>query len=278
MNTSKTAKSSAVLLFLFFISAVAYSQVTVAPVAIHIGETNKNGYMLIRNNSTNADWEVSIEMKFGYPQSDTAGNTYIYFPETEKADDPSAVKWISFFPRKFILKPLEEQTVRIAAKPPKDLKDGEYWGRPIIYSHALNAVDTTNKEQIEVGLSVQFQTVIALNYRKGKSSTGINLTSFEGKYENDKIILSAGVKREGICAYIGSMNAKIFNDKNEAVKELKQEIAIYYTLERRIEFDVTGLSKGQYYAEIEFNTNREEPGGVIIKGNSITKKIPVTIN
>jgi hypothetical protein len=274
MNAPKTIA----LLYLFLISAIGYSQVTVAPVAIHMGEMNKNGYMLIRNNSTNADWEVSIEMKFGYPQSDTAGNTYIAFPDTVKEDDPSAVKWISFFPRKFILKPLEEQTVRIAAKPPKDLKNGEYWGRPIIFSHALNTIDTTNKEQIGVGLSVLFQTVIALNYRKGKSSTGINLTSFVSKYENDKIILYADVKREGTCAYIGNIDTRILNDKNEVVKELKQEIAVYYTLARRIEFDAADLPKGQYFAEIELNTNREEPGGDIVKGNSITKKIPVIIN
>ncbi len=266
------------LILLLFIFSGGYTQVTVAPVAIHINDANKNGYLLIRNNSNTAAWEVSLEMKFGYPQSDTSGSTYIYFPEAVADTAPSAIKWISFFPRKFILQPLEEQTVRIAAKPPKDLKNGEYWGRPVISSQAVNEIDTTNKEQIGVGLSVRFQTVIALNYRKGNLTTGINLSSFEGKYENDKFILKAGLKREGTCAYIGNMNTKIYNDKNDVVKEQKSEVAVYYTLERRIEIEAPGLAKGQYYAEIELNTDRQEPGGVIIKGNSFTKKIPVTIN
>jgi len=263
---------------LIFVSMSGYTQVTVAPVSIHISDANKNGYLLIRNNSTTSVWEVSIDMKFGYPQSDTAGNTFIFFPDTVTDNDPSAVKWVSFFPRKFLLQPQEEQTVRIVAKPPKELKDGEYWGRPVVSSKALAPFDTTNNPQIGVGISVQFQTVIALNYRKGKTSTEISLTSSDARYEDNKIILSIGLKREGTCAYIGNIIARVFNSNNELVKEQTQEVAVYYTLAKRMEIEIPDLPKGQYNVEIEINTNRDEPGGTIIKGNTITKKIPLSIN
>lgn len=263
---------------MLFVTTYGYAQVTVAPVSIHLSDANKNGYLLIRNNSTTSPWEVSIDMKFGYPQSDTAGNTFIFFPENVTDNDPSAVKWVSFFPRKFILQPQEEQTVRIVAKPPKELKDGEFWGRPVVSSQSLSPIDTSNNPQIGVGISVQFQTVIALNYRKGKTSTSVSLTSLDAKYDDNKIVLTTGLKRDGSCAYIGNMVVKVFNSNNELIKEQLQEFAVYYTLTKKTEIELPGLAKGQYNIEVELNTNRDEPGGTIIKGNTVNKNITLTIN
>ncbi|MFA5012495.1 MAG: hypothetical protein WC644_11165 [Ignavibacteria bacterium] len=266
-----------VIIFVFAACA-GYSQVTVAPVSLHMSDVNKNGYLLIRNNSLTSTWEVNVEMKFGYPVSDSTGNINIYFPETVNASDPSAVEWINFFPRKFMLKPQEEQTVRVVAKPPKGLKEGEYWGRPIISSQAVSTEDTTENPQIGVGLSVKFQTVIALNYRKGKSSTSINILSFDAVYENDKIIISADMKREGNSAYIGNLIAKVYNSSNDLVSETEQEFAVYYSLLKKVYFDVPGIKKGNYTIELELNTDRKEQSGTIIKGNTVNKRIQISVN
>ncbi len=266
------------IIILVFAAYECYSQVTVAPVSLHMNDANKNGYLLIRNNSLTSTWEVSIEMKYGYPVSDSTGNINIYFPENVTANDPSAVEWINFFPRKFMLKPQEEQTVRVVAKPPKGLKEGEYWGRPIISSQAVSTEDTTENPQIGVGLSVKFQTVIALNYRKGKSSTSINLLSFDAVYENDKIIISADMKREGNSAYIGNLIAKVYNSSNDVVSETEQEFAVYYSLLKKVILEVPGIKKGNYTVELELNTDRKEQSGTIIKGNTINKKIQISVN
>jgi len=261
-----------------FFALTLYSQVTVAPVSVHMSDANKNGYLLIRNNSMNSSWEVSIDMKFGYPRSDSTGNINIFFPDTVTANDPSAVSWVNFFPRKFILKPQEEQTVRVVAKPPKDLKEGEYWGRPIISSQALNPEDTTENTQIGVGLTVKFQTVIAFNYRKGKSSTSINMVSLDAVYDNDKIVITSDLKREGNSAYIGNLFVKVYDSNKDLIKEVEQEFAVYYTLLKKIAIDAPGLAKGEYNIEIELNTNRTEQSGTIIKGNTVKKSIKLIIN
>ena len=264
------------ILFLFTFSA--NSQVTVAPVSLHMNDANKNGYLLVRNNSLTSSWEVSVEMKFGYPVSDSTGNISIYFPETVTASDPSAVEWVTFYPRKFMLKPQEEQTIRVVAKPPKNLKEGEYWGRPIISSQAQSTEDTTNNPQIGVGLSVKFQTVIAFNYRKGKSSTSINLLSLDAVYQDDKIIVSADMKREGNSAYIGNLILKVYDSSNDLVSETEQEFAVYYSLLKKVAFDVPGIKKGNYTVELELNTDRKEQSGTIIKGNTVNRKIQVIVN
>lgn len=264
------------ILFLFTFSA--NSQVTVAPVSLHMNDANKNGYLLVRNNSLTSSWEVSVEMKFGYPVSDSTGNISIYFPETVTASDPSAVEWVTFYPRKFMLKPQEEQTIRVVAKPPKNLKEGEYWGRPIISSQAQSTEDTTNNPQIGVGLSVKFQTVIAFNYRKGKSSTSINLLSLDAVYQDDNIIVSADMKREGNSAYIGNLILKVYDSSNDLVSETEQEFAVYYSLLKKVAFDVPGIKKGNYTVELELNTDRKEQSGTIIKGNTVNRKIQVIVN
>jgi hypothetical protein len=269
--------SALVILFLFLYCSFLYPQVTVAPVTVHLSDANKNSYIVVRNNSTTSPWEVSIEMKFGYPVSDSSGKTNIYFPEIINESDPSAVEWINFYPRKFILQPLEEQTVRIAAKP-KDLKEGEYWGRPIIISHALNNFDTSQNQQISIGLGVEFRTVIALNYRKGKVSTGISLENITCTFDGNKFILFAKLKREGNAAYIGNIASSIKNEKGSTIKEVNQEISVYYELNKRIEIETGKLPKGTYTIDVQLNTDREEPGGKIIKGNTATKKITVNIN
>jgi P pilus assembly chaperone PapD len=266
-----------ILVLFFMLSGSLFSQVTVAPVTVHLNDADKNGYIIVRNNSSTSPWEVSIDMKYGYPMSDSAGNTFIFFPDMLKDDDPSAVKWVSFFPRKFIVNPLDEQTVRISAKP-KDLKDGEYWGRPVIVSREMNYSNTLNQQQINAGLKVEFRTVIALNYRKGKVFTSVNFENLNCTYEENKFIVFSQLRREGNAAYIGNITAKISDEKGKLLKEVKQEISVYYTLNKKIIVETGTLPKGIYTVNVQLNTDREETGGKILKGNTAEKKITVSVN
>ena len=266
------------LIILAAVFKLPYAQVTVAPVSVHLSDAEKNGYIIIRNTSSNAVWEVGIDIKFGYPASDSSGNTVIHFPDTVSASDPSAVEWIKFYPRKFILQPLGEQTVRIAAKPPSGVRDGEYWGRPVITSRQSGIIDTVTKKQINAGLNVEFRTVIALNYRKGKVTTGVSITKLSCTYDNGKFIIFTGLKRDGNSAYIGKIEVVIKNDKGDKIKEISQEISVYYELNKRIEIGSTNLQKGSYLVEVNINTDREETGGKILKGNTVSKSLTLTID
>ncbi len=266
---------AAIVVFLALSSARA--QVTVAPVTVHINDADKNGYIVVRNNSNSSSWEVSIEMKFGYPVSDSLGKTVLYFPEKENETDPSAVKFVSFYPRKFILAPLGEQTVRITAKP-KGLNDGEYWGRPVIRSKVVPGSDTTGKETINAGLGVEFRTVIALNYRKGKVSTSVNFPEVKCSYDGNKIAVIANLKREGNAAYLGNIIASLKDSEDNEIKSVRQEISVYYELNKRVEIETGKLKPGKYTVTVSLNTDREEPGSKIIKGNSVEKKITLNVN
>lgn len=263
------------IIIFILIAGSASSQVTVAPVTVHLSDADKSGYIVIKNNSTTESWEVGILMKFGYPVSDSTGKTYIHFPELLKESDPSAVDWISFYPRKFLLKPLEEQTVRITAKP-KDIPEGEYWGRPVITSHPVIKTDNTGEQKINAGLGVEFRTVIALNYRKGFVFTGIKFDTITAVYHNGKFIVKPELRREGNSAYLGKMTIRLLDEEGKKLKEIKQDISVYYTLLKTTEISTDKLPKGKYTIEVNINTDRSEPGAKIIKGNTAIRRITIT--
>lgn len=265
-----------ILTALLLISKLSFAQITVTPATIHLSDSHKSGYILIRNNSKTIPQEVSTEIKFGYPKSDTTGKTIMYFPENLNESDPSIIKWVSFYPRKFVLQPLKEQVVRITVKPSK-LSGGEYWGRPIIISRPAIKKSNSGKVKVATKFGVEFRTVLALYYREGKVNTKINFKQLSGEYQDNKFVLMAKLKRVGNAAYIGNLLVNISDGRGNYIKEIKQKISVYYELNKRIVVETGKLKKGYYTIEVKLNTNREESEGKIINGNSVTKKIVLKI-
>jgi hypothetical protein len=117
-----------------------------------------------------------------------------------------------------------------------------------------------------------------LNYRKGKVSTAINFENLTCTYDDSRFVLFAKLKREGNAAYIGNIVVNISDDKGKTIKEVKQEISVYFSLNKKIIIDTGKLPKGKYSINVQLNTDREETGGKILKGNTSEKKITVNIN
>jgi len=267
-----------IILLILLIPLIIKAQVSVAPVIIHLDDSNPNGSILIRNNSTSTGTEVSFEMRFGYPKSDTAGNVIVYYPENASPSDPSAVSWVSFLPKKFYLEPQEEKNVRVVVKPPLNLKDGEYWGRPVVKSQLAYLEDSTAQhDAVNASITMKFETFLAFNFRKGKVLTGIEIGKLTGQILNNRLIVYADIKRMGNSAYLGNAILRVKNEANITKKEFKQDIAVYYDLYKKFDIDVSELPKGKYNVELEFNTERNDDGAVILQAPVVNKKIPVEI-
>ena len=150
--------------------------VMVAPHAVYIDHRVRSGSVLLYNPGTEPV-EVSISTFFGYPTTDSAGAIVLRTVDTPDSTLPSAAAWIQAFPRRLTVAPLERQTVRLLARPPAGLADGEYWLRLVIAAKAgqvpvTGVSDTTG---IQVGLTLEVRTVIGVAYRKGAVSTGVAL-------------------------------------------------------------------------------------------------------
>src|SRR5205814_8751528 len=131
----------------------------------------------------------------------------------------SALRWIQAFPRRLTVGPRERQTVRLLARPPAGLPDGEYWLRLVIAAQAgrvpiTGVADTT---AIQVGLTLEVRTIIGVNYRKGPVGTGVTLSELSARIVGDSLITRSKLERRGNAAFIGMIRETLV-DSTGAVR------------------------------------------------------------
>src|SRR5438874_13827883 len=150
----------------------------VAPHAVFIDHRLRSGSVLLYNPGTEPV-EVTISTIFGYPVTDSTGAITLRTVDAPDSTVPSALAWIQAFPRRLTVAPRERQTVRLLARPPAGLADGEYWLRMVIAAQAgrvpISGVSDTTA--IRVGLKLEVRTIIGVNYRKGPVTTAVALSN-----------------------------------------------------------------------------------------------------
>lgn len=267
-----------IAVYMLCAAAHAFAYVSIAPMAIFLNDAKRTGEIIIRNNAAQ-QVEISIDFSFGYPVSDSAGHVGLKLINDPSSSEPCAAEWIHAYPRKFILFPGQSRTVRFLLRPPAGLAPGEYWARPIVTSrlHEAMAAAMQQASSMTARVTTAIQTVLALSYRHGDVKTGALLTNVKIEKERQKLVVMPSAVREGNAAYIGYATVRLYDDRNKLVKETTREVAIYYSLRIRLEFDIHDLPKGTYRAEVEFNTNRPGAKGDIIKAPTETKDISLSL-
>lgn len=242
-----------VILYLGFSSAGAAAQVNIAPVAIYMDDDQTTGRIVVRN-SSNKPQELSIDLIFGYPGTNEQGEVVMKTFDKVPVDAPSAGKWVRVYPRHLVLPPQQQQTIRFSARPPAGLPAGEYWIRPTVSTR--NVVDIGNGagDNISASINLIKRTILSLNYRRGKVQTGIQINEVTGKTAGNQLQLLAKLERKGNAAYLGDSQIQIFDASGELQHRKKKEIAVYHSQKRKFEVDISGLSPGEYRAEISFDT------------------------
>src|SRR2546425_1865294 len=183
-------------------ASLAAQGVMIAPHAVFIDHRQGSGSVLLYNPGTEPV-EVTISTIFGYPPTDSTGRITL---DTLLADSSvSALGWIQAFPRRLTVGPRERQTVRLLARPPVGLADGEYWLRLVIAAQAghvpISGVSDTTA--IQVGLTLEVRTIIGVNYRKGPVTTGVALSNVRAQIIGDSLVTRAKIERQGNAAFVG---------------------------------------------------------------------------
>ena len=242
--------------------------VMVAPHAVFIDHNQRSGSVLLYNPGTEPV-EVTISTIFGYPITDSIGRIQL---DTLMADSTnSALGWIQAFPRRLTVGPRERQTVRLLARPPVGLADGEYWLRLRIAAQAgsvpiTGVADTT---AIQVGLKLEVRTIIGVNYRKGPVMTGVSLSNLRAQVVGDSVITRARIERRGNAAFIGTIRETLVDSTgavraqrvgDSLVTSFQSPIGVYFTMEPRLASAIPapGLPRGRYWLRYEVVAERED--------------------
>lgn len=247
------------LLVLLSPSAVAAQAILVAPQGVVLNNRDRTGTVELYNPSERAA-EVSIRAVYGHPTTTADGDLTLELVEQPPTSEPSAAGFIEAFPRRLVLQPNQRQTVRLLARPPAGLADGEYWARMIISSKdaerpASAVVDTAT---VSVGLTLEVRTIIAVNYRNGVQRTGVTLGVLTATATPDSLVLRAPMQRTGTAAWIGLTTVKLLNPSGGVVATHTLQTAVYQSIVPRFAFDRRALPPGRYRISVDVNTDRPD--------------------
>ena len=254
--------------------------VLVAPSVIVLSDKNKTGRMNLQN-PTNTPKEVSISFSFGIPESDSLGNVNIYLKDSAVTDPQSALGWLRAFPRKLIIPANGSQVVRFIAKPPKGIKDGEYWARVVVESQeGITSIPTaTDNEQITTQLNMIMRTAVMLKYRTGELVAEVEMGDAIASQIDSRVDVLIDFKNKGNVSYIGLLECRLLDADNKEISRNHVQLAVYHDIKRRISLSVKeGNFKKPYSVAVSItNKGRKDiPANEMVFGNEISDMLSLS--
>lgn len=248
------------MIFLFALLLISASELTagllVAPTSVILSDVKRTGRLTVQN-PTNKPKEITIGFSFGLPVSDSLGNIKLRFQETAVTDPRSALGWVKAFPRKVILEPNSSQVIRLVARPPKGLEDGEYWARIMIKSQEgeTSIPQPSDNDKITTKLNMIMQTAIVLKYRSGNLVSRLELLDVEARRIDTTVAILIDMANKGNVSYVGILTCRLLDASDKEISSRKIDLAVYRDLKRRIELPITGREfREPYRVEIAIST------------------------
>ncbi len=235
--------------------------VLVAPHAVIIDHRTRSGSLTLYNPG-DQPVEVTLSSFFGYPVSDSTGGFELRTIDQPAPEYPSAAKWIDAFPRRMLLGPKERQTVRLLARPPAGLVDGEYWARLVVSAKGgtVPVEGVADSSGVRVALALEIRTIIPIQYRKGRVTTGVRTSSLAASVEKDSLAVRLRLDRTGNAAFLGTLRGALVASTGRVVTTLSSPLAVYYDMEPRVTapLPAAGLPAGLYRLKIDVAAQRED--------------------
>ncbi|HEX5633957.1 MAG TPA: hypothetical protein VFX50_12050 [Gemmatimonadales bacterium] len=250
----------ALLAFVLGLTGTAVAQgVIVAPHAVYVDHRTRSASITLYNPGTEPA-EVTVSSFFGYPVTDSLGQFALFTPDSVTADMPSAAGWIEAFPKRMTIAPLQRQTVRLLARPPQGLPDGEYWSRLVVSAKggSLPVTAADSAAGISVGLALEVRSIFPLLYRKGKQGTGVALSALRAAPAGDSIAVRMKLARQGTAAYTGTARGTLVAPNGEVVGGFERPIAVYTEAEPAFALPMPAQASGTYRLRVELTTERSD--------------------
>lgn len=268
------------LLLLLFCAAIqpAIAQISLAPTTVFIDQ-NGVGTLFVTNPGDQPQ-EVTISFLFGYPGNDDLGNLSMVYGDSLGESKFGMGDRLRAFPRTFILAPKQQQTVRLQARPDRNLADGTYFTRVKVTSNAQTPdVEQTTTGEVSTQVNFKFDQVIAAFQKVGNTSTGLEFGEIKTEFAPGVIRVIPEFKVTGNSPYLGSVIATLKNSQNSTLAEQQQTVALYFSGKRAVEIKTPeNLQAGDYTLELVYETKRSDiPGTDLVMAAPISQKIQLKI-
>lgn len=267
-----------VTLFAVLASEAVAQGVVVAPHAVYLDHRTRSASVTLYNPGADPA-EVTISSLYGYPVTDSVGHFTLFVPDSVEPSMPSATGWIEAFPRRMTLAPLQRQTVRLLARPPQGLPDGEYWSRIMIAAKGgVVQVAGADSAAIQIGLALEVRTIIPLIYRKGAIQSAITMSGLRVTPIGDSLQVRVRLERQGTGAYIGTAKGTVLTGTGVSVASFQQPVAVYYDAEPVFTIPFKAQPAGIYRLRLELNGERPDiPTELLLKTLPVRDSVEVTL-
>lgn len=238
---------------------VILDAVTVTPAALYITNRTRSGSLTLIN-ADRVTKEVEIGFAFGYPQLDSGGRLVVPLLTVAPDSEPSAMAWLSAFPRRVRLEPGQRQVVRVMAQPPAGLPQGEYWARVLVRSReAQQRVEVQPEDSVRLRVGLETVLATAVSYRNGPVTTGLDVASGRASFADSVVKFSLDLKRTGNAAYLGNMKAEVVDARGATIGVLNEDLAVYRSMPREFQVRVTRMPASWTGATVRFRITTERP-------------------
>ncbi|HEX5437846.1 MAG TPA: hypothetical protein VFW98_11850 [Gemmatimonadaceae bacterium] len=238
-------------------TALAAQGVLVAPTGVFINPHTRGASVSLYNPGR-TPVEVSISTAFGYPVSDSLGHVTLRMETAPDSTSRSAASWIETFPHRMVMQPSERRVVRLLARPPASLPEGEYWTRLVVSAKGGQVAlqSPTPDRGIRVGLLLDVRTIVAVYYRKGLMHTGVTMTGVRAQVWHGVLHVCARFTREGSAAFLGMLHVTVLDSSGTQVASVQRPLAVYYSLSPCTTTAVPALQPGRYMVHLLVDTDR----------------------
>ena len=266
------------VLVLTLADPLAAQGVMIAPTHIFIDHRTRSGSVTLYNPNTEPA-EVTVSLIYGYPVTDSAGTVTLYAPETPDSTEPSAAGWLQAFPRRLTVMPRERQTVRLLARPPATLPDGEYWARLVVTARAgqVPVGGIPDTAQIQVGLNLEVRSLLGVYYRKGPVTSGVRIANLGAELVQDTLVVRPALERLGNATYLGTIRGTLVDSTGATRAELRLMVAVPRALAPRLTAYTGVLPRGRYRLRLEVLAEREDLGGAVLRAPTARDSVTVAV-
>jgi hypothetical protein len=183
------------------------------------------------------------------------------------------------FPRTFILPAKQQRTVRVQVKPSPGMKDGFYFTRAKILAKPQTAdVDKPVSDGVSTKISFNFEQIIPAFYKRGKVNTGLKINNIDISQKDTILIFKVQLDRLGEAPFIGSINAKILDNKGKTIETFQSSTTAYFNVLRRFEMNVAKVTPGSYKLEVTFETKRGDMAAAdLVQAPPISQSIDILV-
>ncbi|MCP4582470.1 MAG: hypothetical protein GY839_12740 [candidate division Zixibacteria bacterium] len=268
---------AAILLFLPVQELTA--SVLVSPTVVFITDKNPTGRITLLNRGDTPQ-EVSVYFSFGLPISDSLGNLSVVFQDSAVTDPRSCLGWIKAFPKQVIIGPDESQVVRLMARAPDNLPDGEYWARIMVRSQGATEEVPVAGEQdgIQTQLNMITEMALMLKYRTGDLVSDMELQNASASFKDSMVEVMIDLENRGNVSYMGMLETRLLDSDNKEISSKLNKLAVYRHLKRRIDLEfIEGEFKAPFRVEIKIDSegrNDVMPEDMIA-GNKILRTVDI---